>query len=67
MRERVNKEIRTLKVYGRSQNWWKGITTKYKEVPAIILSGDWLAAKGFNVADVVKVEVSDNKLVIIKE
>lgn len=40
--------------------------TKYSEVPAILLSGKWLEAAGFSIADRIKVSVENGKLVITK-
>lgn len=61
------KEERKLKVYSKSQSWQDGYRTKYKEVPAILLSGEWLARSGFNISDHISVKVSDGQLVITKE
>ncbi len=35
--------------------------------PAILLSGVWLKEAGFNIADYVEIEISENKLVITKK
>lgn len=61
------KEERKLKVYSKSQSWQDGYRTKYKEVPAILLSGEWLAKCNFNISDHISVKVSDGQLVITKE
>lgn len=60
----MEKNIRTLKVYSRCQSWQDGYSTKYKEVPAIVLSGEWLAKCNFNISDHISVESSDGKLII---
>ena len=63
----MSKEERKLKVYSKSQSCQKGYSTKYKEVPAIILFGEWLAKYGFNISDHINVKVSDGQIVITEE
>lgn len=63
----MEKKNRRLKVYSKCQSWQEGYHTKYKEVPAIILSGEWLAKCNLNIGDHINVEVSDGQLVIKKE
>lgn len=41
--------------------------SKYKEVPAILLSGEWLAKCNFNISDHINVEVSDDQLIVKKD
>lgn len=61
------KENRKLKVYSKSQCHQEGYVSKYKEVPAILLSREWLAKCNFNIGDHINVEVSDGQLVVKKE
>ena len=51
------KPERNLKVYSQSGY-------NYKEVPTILLKGDWLRECGFDKGDYIKVKCSDKKLVI---
>ena len=63
----MEKQCRKLKVYSKSQSKQEGYHTTYKEVPTIILSGEWLAACGFNISDHINVEVSDGQLIVKKD
>lgn len=45
----------------------QGYFSKYREVPAILLCGEWLAKYNFNIGDHINVEVSDGQLVVKKE
>lgn len=40
---------------------------QYKEVPAILLSREWLDKCNFNIGNHINVEVSDGQLVVKKE
>ena len=63
----MEKKNRKIKVYSKSQSLQGGYFSKYKEVPAILLSGEWLAKCNFNIGDRINVEVSDGQLVVKKE
>lgn len=63
----MEKKNRNLKVYSKSQCHQDGYFSKYKEVPAILLSGEWLAKCNFNIGDHINVEMSDGQLVVKKE
>lgn len=61
---------RILKVYSqtrRSVSLGFFSPTTYTDVPAILLSGKWLQAAGFSIADHVSVSVDDGMLVITKQ
>ena len=62
----MEKKNRKLKIYSKSQCHQDGYFSKYKEVPAILLSGEWLAKCNFNIGDHINVEVSDGQLVVKK-
>ncbi len=63
----MEKKERTLKVYGSTQsrttNYCK---TEYKDVPMILLKGEWLKQCGFNIADHIIISVQNNQLTITK-
>ena len=63
----MEKKNRKLKVYSKSQCHQDGHFAKYKEVSAILLSGEWLAKCNFNIGHHINVEVSDGQLVVKKE
>ena len=58
--------VRTLKVYRKGQTWSDGFKTTYKDVPAILLSGEWLKNNGFNISDKLEVVV-DQGLISIRK
>ena len=58
------KDVRQLKVYGRYRDNEDTDTGQY---PEIKLRGDWLGKAGFKVGDKIKVEVEENKLIIVRQ
>ena len=53
-----NKQSRRLKVYGQSNGY------NYKEVPTIILKGQWLEKYGFSAETPITVACEDGQLLI---
>ncbi len=53
-----NKQSRRLKVYGQSNGY------NYKEVPTIILKGQWLKKYGFSAETPITVACEDGQLLI---
>ena len=42
-------------------------STGYRRVPALTISGNWLAAVGFSIDSIVEITPSENQLIIKKE
>ena len=42
-------------------------STGYRQVPALTISGNWLAAVGFSIGSMVEIIPSENQLIIKKE
>jgi len=42
-------------------------STGYRQVPALTISGNWLAAVGFSIGSIVEIIPSENQLIIKKE
>ena len=42
-------------------------STGYRRVPALTISGNWLAAVGFSIDSIVEIVASENQLIIKKE
>lgn len=61
MIENNKQKIRKLKVYSGSQG------KNYKQVPRIILQGEWLQNIGFNISDNVTVTMEEGKIIVEKE
>ena len=63
----MKKKERNLKVYSSTQSsttsYYK---TEYKDVPMIMLKGDWLKNCGFNIADHITITVNENQFIISK-
>ena len=57
---------RKLKVYAKTQMREVDYRLRYKEVPEIILSGEWLTACGFNIANKISVEAEQGQIIIRK-
>ena len=63
----MEKKERKLKVYYSTQSRTTSYhKTEYKDVPMIMLKGDWLKECGFDIADQITITVNDNQLIISK-
>lgn len=71
----MQKMKRRLKVYKKTKIQYKRKAigavienvTEFKEMPAILLSGDWLAECNFLIGDYIDVNISDGKIIISKQ
>lgn len=68
----MQEKKRRLKVYKKTRVQYKkkGVgavienVTEYKELPAILLSGEWLVKAGYNIGDNISVEITENGILI---
>ena len=63
MQKETPKRVKMQCQHRPSAKSWNG----YKKVPALTISGNWLAAVGFSIDSIVEIIPSENQLIIKKE
>jgi len=63
MQKTTHKRVKMQSLYRPSVKNFTG----YKRVPALTLSGNWLAAVGFSIGSTIEIIPSENQLILKKE
>ena len=62
MQKETPKRVKMQSLYRQSVK----TSTGYRQVPALTISGNWLAAVGFSIGSIVEIIQSENQLIIRK-